>query len=216
MHCVCVACGNCSLHCGEGAHATLARKSELSEIMGELRDRVSNGEFERVCESPNLGSGQPARQPADPDRPTELRTASGAGGQALCRRPPAPPLAGFVCELAELAASTAAFPGSHLPTSGGHARKPTMLSLLLPLASGLALNHAAFSRAGNNLDVRSHAPLMQHGGKGFGGGEATRDPCVFAHQTMENAHQHHLFFRTHRLFVCALHLKSQSADRLRS
>jgi hypothetical protein len=91
-----------------------------------------------------------------------------------------------------------------------------MLSLLLPLASGLALNHAAFSRAGNNLDVRSHAPLMQHGGKGFGGGEATRDPCVFAHHTMENAHQHHLFFRTHRLFACALHLKSQSADRLRS
>jgi hypothetical protein len=51
-----------------------------SEIMGELRDRVSNGEFERVCESPNLGSGQPARQPADPDptdRPAELPQGGG-------------------------------------------------------------------------------------------------------------------------------------------
>jgi hypothetical protein len=59
-----------------------------------------------------------------------------------------------------------------------------MISLFLPLASGLVLNHAAVSRVGN-VNMRSHAPLMQHGGKGFGGGEATRDPCVFAHQTTE-------------------------------
>ena len=184
--------------------------------MGELRDRVSNGEFERVCESPNLGSGQPARPPADPDRPTDLRNCPRGGGV----RPSVgalPPPSCWLCMSS---------PSSRLrrPPSRGHTSQHpverresrTMLSLLLPLASGLALNHAAFSRAGNNLDVRSHAPLMQHGGKGFGGGEATRDPCVFAHQTMENAHQHHLFFRTHRLFACALHLKSQSADRLRS
>ena len=52
-----------------------------------------------------------------------------------------------------------------------------MVSLLVPLASGLVFSssHASMARSGS-LGVRLHAPLMQHGGKGFGGGEATRDP----------------------------------------
>lgn len=92
MHCVCglccglwaVGCALCVTVCGACGNCTVRRGHMQgranSEIMGELRDRVSNGEFERVCESPNLGSGQPARQPADPDRPTELRNCPRGGG----------------------------------------------------------------------------------------------------------------------------------------
>ena len=47
-------------------------------------------------------------------------------------------------------------------------------ALLLPLASGHVLNACVLR--GGIPDVRSCTLLMQHGGKGFGGGEATRDP----------------------------------------
>uniref|UniRef100_A0A7S0L925 Plant heme peroxidase family profile domain-containing protein n=1 Tax=Coccolithus braarudii TaxID=221442 RepID=A0A7S0L925_9EUKA len=53
-----------------------------------------------------------------------------------------------------------------------------MFALLVPpLASALVLNHPPLSLVGRHHAARVHVPLMQHGGKGFGGGEATRDPA---------------------------------------
>jgi len=47
--------------------------------------------------------------------------------------------------------------------------------LALPLASGLVLNHAPLLRSSSSHET-GHPPVLM-GGKGFGGGEATRDPA---------------------------------------
>ena len=49
-----------------------------------------------------------------------------------------------------------------------------LLPLALPLASGLVLNHASLLRFSSHETGLS--PVLM-GGKGFGGGEATRDPA---------------------------------------
>ena len=67
-----------------------------------------------------------------------------------------------------------AFFREHLGTIHSQSRRQKMLTLALPLSSGLVVNHASVARAGA-YGLRVNAPLMD-GGKGFGGGEATRDP----------------------------------------
>ena len=52
-----------------------------------------------------------------------------------------------------------------------------LLPLALPLASGLVLNHASLLRFSSH--ETGHSPVLM-GGKGFGGGEATRDPAPTA------------------------------------
>ena len=53
-----------------------------------------------------------------------------------------------------------------------------LLPLALPLASGLVLNHASLLRPSSH--ETGHSPVLM-GGKGFGGGEATRDPMPTAY-----------------------------------
>ena len=52
------------------------------------------------------------------------------------------------------------------------------MPLALPLASGLVLNHASLLRPSSH--ETGHSPVLM-GGKGFGGGEATRDPMPTAY-----------------------------------
>lgn len=52
--------------------------------------------------------------------------------------------------------------------------------LAVPLASSLVLHPVPRVQVGT-CAARAQSPLMQHGGKGFGGGEATRDPAPTAY-----------------------------------
>ena len=65
---------------------------------------------------------------------------------------------------------------SHSPR-GRHSDR-WLLPLALPLASGLVLNHASLLRSSSHEP--GHSPVLM-GGKGFGGGEATRDPMPTAY-----------------------------------